>query len=162
MPVSPTEWIVLPHGRQSYQTGIGSCGGSNTMKEKITISGRQEAAAALLAAGHSVAHTARQCDTSTVTIWRWKKSAEFQQRIEEIRTQTTDRAVGRLAEMMAGKALDKLNDRLDRIDPKTKKPAANLDDIKAVFELFGGLKSNLELQQKLDRLLAQMEEDEHA
>src|SRR5262245_34995841 len=126
--------------------------------QKSRISARQERAAVCIAVGKTVAATAREVGLNAATIWGWYKQPPFTERIEELRKEITDRAIGRLADLMAGKAVDKLIERLDRVDPETGQTSATLDDIKAAFDLFGGLKSTTDLQAKLDRLLEQLNE----
>jgi hypothetical protein len=90
------------------------------------------------------------------TLYTWQKDPAFCAKVDELRNELVDRAVGRLADLMAGKALDVLTARLDRTDAETGAPTAGLDDVKAAFDLFGGLRSNTELKEKLDRLLEKL------
>lgn len=120
------------------------------------LTARQENMASCLATGMTKVAACEKCKVSMSAVYLWLKQPAFVARIDELRREVVDRAVGRLAELMSGKAIDKLVERLDRVDAETGETAAGLEDIKACFDLFGGLKSNTELQAKLDKLLEQL------
>jgi hypothetical protein len=130
-------------------------GSANNGKE---LSARQMNMAACLAVGMTKADACRKTKVGMSTLYQWLKQPAFRDKIDELRREVVDRAIGRLADLMSGKAIDVLTARLDRTDPDTGEVAASLDDVKAAFDLFGGLKSNTELQAKLDKLLEAMGE----
>ena len=130
---------------------------ANNGNEK-SLSARQENMASCLAIGMTKAEACRKTKVGMSTLFRWLAQPAFVARIDELRREVVDRAIGRLADLMSGKAIDVLTKRLDRTDPETGEVAATLDDVKAAFDLFGGLKSNTELQAKLDKLLAKLGE----
>jgi hypothetical protein len=114
-----------------------------------TISARQERVAAYLAVGRTVAAASRECHVSTATIWEWHKQQPFRDRVAELRQELTDRAIGRLADMMAGDALDTLRKLLG-----VKSDMVKLDSVKAVYELLTGLKNSADLQSRIEALEA--------
>jgi hypothetical protein len=124
------------------------------------LSARQDNMAALLASGVTGNEACRRLKVAGSTLVQWRKQAPFLARVEELRREVVDRAIGRLADLMAGKAIDKLIARLDKVNAETGETACTLDDVKCAFDLFGGLKSNTELQAKLDRLLEKLGERE--
>lgn len=124
---------------------------NDTLQGSLTE--RQEAVAACLAIGRTVNAAARECKVGACTIWRWLKVPEFKGRVDELRKELTDRAIGRLADLMAGKALDVLTKRLDAKD-KTGKTTATLDDVKAAFDLFLSTTNAAELKARLEALEA--------
>lgn len=133
-------------------------GPQDRKRNQTDLTPRQVNAAALLAIGTSRAEVCRKIKCSTATLYDWLKQQSFRDKVDELRNEVVDRAIGRLADLMAGKAIDKLIERLDRTDPDTGVTAATLDDVKAAFDLFGGLKSNTELAAKLDKLLERLGE----
>jgi hypothetical protein len=118
-------------------------------QKKLTA--RQERIAAAMAAGRIDADICREFKVAVSTLWLWKKQPAFRQRIEELRHQLIDRSIGRLSELMAGKALDVLDKRLDKKD-EDGNCAAGLDDVKAAFELFVGITNAAELKARLEEL----------
>jgi hypothetical protein len=66
------------------------------------LSARQDRVATALAAGRTKAAAARECGVGKVTIWRWLKDPAFRERVAEIRRALLDRAIGRLADVIAG------------------------------------------------------------
>jgi hypothetical protein len=114
-----------------------------------TLSARQERVAAAIAAGRTVAAASRECRAGTTTIWRWLKQPAFRQRIEALRRELVDRAVGRLADMMAGTAADTLRKLLD-----AKSDSVRLDSVKAVYELFVNVTNAAELKARIEQLEA--------
>lgn len=126
----------------------------STGNDRLNVSQavRMERVAVCLATGKTVASVARECEVGEKTIWVWLRKDKFRERVEELRREMTSRAIGRLSDIMAGKALDVLIARLDKVDDETGQTAATLEDVKAAFDLYGGLRSNQELAEKLDRL----------
>jgi hypothetical protein len=119
-------------------------------RKKLTP--RQERMAACLAAGKSKVDACRDCRVGMTTVYDWLRLPAFRERIEELRKELTDRAIGRLADLMAGKALDKLNDRLDRTDPETGEASVTLEDIRAAFELSINLQNAADLKARIEDL----------
>src|SRR5262249_15135619 len=112
-----------------------------------TVTARQERVAAALAVGRTVAAACRECRVSTGTIWVWMKQPAFRDRIAELRQQLTDRAIGRLADMMAGTAADTLRKLLE-----AKSDAIKLDSVKAVYELFVNVTNAADLKARIEQL----------
>jgi hypothetical protein len=123
----------------------------NGTEQNGTISARQERVAACLAAGMTKTRAARECRVGLVTIWTWLKQAAFRERLAELRRELVDGAIGRLADLMAGLALDALKRRLEAKD-KAGKPAVTLDDIKATFELFLNTTNAADLKARIEEL----------
>jgi len=113
--------------------------------------------ASLLAVGETKVSACQKCRCGMSTLYDWLKNPAFVAKIDELRREVVDRAIGRLADLMSGKALDRLIQRLDRTDAETGEVACTLDDVKAAFDLYGGLRSNTELAAKLDKLLERLE-----
>jgi hypothetical protein len=86
------------------------------------------------------------------TLYTWLKDPAFRAKVDELRNELVDRAVGRLAELMAGQALDALTSRLRRKDAETGELVAGLDDIKAAFELFANLSTVADFKARLEKL----------
>ena len=113
-----------------------------------SIEDRRENVAVMLAAGQTVSASARACGVGRTTVTEWRKDASFNARVAELRKDLTDAAVGRLAQMMAGTAADAL-EALLKIKGENR---IKLDAVRTVFELFGGVTSNLELREVLEEL----------
>jgi putative insertion element HTH domain-containing protein len=122
------------------------------------LSARQVNAAALLASGSNKAEVCRQCKLSTQTLYNWLKLQQFKDKVKELRDAIVDCAIGRLAVMMSEKCLDKLLERLDRVDEETGQTLATVEDIRLAYDLYGGLRSNVELAAKLDKLMERLGE----
>jgi hypothetical protein len=116
-----------------------------------TVSARQERVAACLAAGMTKSRAARECRVGLVTIWTWLKQPVFRERIAELRRELVDGAIGRLADMMSGLALDALRERLEAKD-ENGHPTVTLDDIKATFELFLHTTNAADLKARIEEL----------
>lgn len=117
-----------------------------------TLSPRQERVAACLASGQTVAAASRGCKVGPATVWTWMRQQAFKARIAELRTDLTDRAIGRLADMMAGTAADALRKLLD-----AKSESVRLESVKAVYELFVNVTNAAELKARIE----QLEADQH-
>jgi hypothetical protein len=124
---------------------------SNSKGSKLNerVSARQERVATCLAAGYPVARAARECRVGECTIWGWLKQPAFRERVSELRKELTDRAIGRLADMMAGAAADTLLKLLE-----AKSDSVRLDSVKAVYELFVNVTNAADLKDRLERLEA--------
>ena len=118
--------------------------------ENGKIPERQEQVAALLASGYTQARACRECKVGATTVNRWLKDPAFQQRVSELRRQLTERAIGRLADMMAGEALDTLRKLLAR----SKSDTVKLDAVRTVFEKFLDVTNAAELKDRIERLEA--------
>ncbi len=111
---------------------------------------RQEQVALLLATGHTVAAASRECRVGATTIWRWlREDRSFSARVSELRAELTDRAVGRLADLMATTAADALTGLLG-----AKSEAVRLDAVKSVYELFINVTNAAELKARIEQLEA--------
>jgi hypothetical protein len=116
------------------------------------LSPRQDRVAACLAAGRTKAAAARECHVGIATIHRWfRESPAFRKRIDELRTELVDRAVGRLADLMAGAAVDRLASLLG-----AESESLRLDAVKAVYELFVHVTNAADLKGRIEQLEADL------
>src|SRR5262245_24669273 len=113
------------------------------------ISARQERVAACLASGYTKVRASRECRVGTTTIDRWMEMPAFRERIADLRKELTDRAIGRLAEMMAGAAADTLAKLLDAASDSVR-----LDTVKAVYDLFVNVTNAAQLKARIEQLEA--------
>jgi hypothetical protein len=113
------------------------------------LSARQEKLAACLASGMRPGEACDHCNVGTTTLWEWKKLPAFTERIAQLRKELVDRAIGRLSEMMAGRAADALLKLLE-----SKSDSVRLDSVKAVFDLFINTSNAAELKARIDALEA--------
>jgi hypothetical protein len=121
--------------------------------KKTGLSARQERCAALLAAGWRVTDVAKECKASRVTLWTWTTQVPaFRARVDQLRKEITDRAVNRLADLLAGKALDVLEARLDARDEETGLPVSTVGDVKAVAETLINLTNAADLKARIEAL----------
>ena len=97
-------------------------------------------------AWHVATGGARECRVGTATIFRWLKQPPFRERIAQLRVELVDRAIGRLADMMAGAAADSLRNLLD-----AKSETVRLDGVKAVYELFVTVSNAADLKERIER-----------
>lgn len=114
------------------------------------LTDRQERVAVLLATGHTVAAASRECKLGTTTVWRWlREDGPFPARVAALRKELTDRAVGRLADMMATSAADSLRGLLG-----AKSEAVRLDAVRAVYDLFINVINAADLKARIEQLEA--------
>jgi hypothetical protein len=73
----------------------------------------------------------------------------FRERIAKLRRELIDRAIGRLSDMMAGAAADKLLRLLD-----AKSETVQLDTVKAVFEEYIQVSNAADLKTRIEQLEA--------
>ena len=119
--------------------------------------GRQnadETLAVALAAGQTVRDAARTAGVAERTAHRRWADPEFRRRVDELRGQMVDRAIGRLAQLAAGKALDVMEACLDRRDPETGELVANRKDVDTVLNNLVNLRNHTELKMAIDDLKA--------
>ncbi len=114
------------------------------------LSSRQEAAAALLAGGLTLAEACRRGKVGLTTLKRWQREPAFARRVNEIRSEMTGRAVGVLAETMAGAA-----DTLRFLARNAKQEAVRLAAARSVLELGVKLRESLDLAERVAALEAQ-------
>ncbi|QDU23312.1 hypothetical protein ETAA1_53070 [Urbifossiella limnaea] len=110
---------------------------------------RQEQVAAALAAGATVARVCRECRVGVQTVYTWKRSPAFNARVAALRRDLTERALGRLSDMMAGAALDRLQKLF-----RAKNEGVQLEAVKTVYELFLQVTSTVELRTRIEELEA--------
>lgn len=122
----------------------------NETEPNGTLSARHEQAASLLASGRTKAETCRLARVGKTTLFRWLKDPTFRERVAELRQEIVDRAVSRLADLMAGKAVDTLTGLLTE-----KSAAVRLDSVKAVFDLFVNVTDATDLRQQVEEFKAQ-------
>jgi transposase-like protein len=113
------------------------------------VSNRQERVAAALASGRTVAAAARDCQVNEGTIWEWMKQSGFKDRVAELRQLLTDRTIGRLADLLAGSALDTLVQLLNAESDNLK-----LETVKTLFEQFIAVTNSVDLKARLEALEA--------
>jgi hypothetical protein len=77
------------------------------------------------------------------------KQPAFRERVSELRKELTDRAIGRLADLMAKDAADALAKLL-----KAKSDAIKLNSVRAVYELFVNVSNAAELKDRIEELEA--------
>jgi hypothetical protein len=116
-----------------------------------TLSARQDTLAACLAAGSTVAAACRRCHVSKATAWRWLQVPAFTARIQSLRKDLLDAAVGKLASMMAGAATDKLRELLE-----ADSASLRLDVVEKIFDLYLRTTSNIDLKAELEQIKASL------
>lgn len=124
---------------------------SNDPSRKLTLTARQDRVAALLATGRTVAAAAREVGVSTVTIWAWHKLPHFKERVTEYRRELTDRAIARLADMMASTAADTLQELASNPEVSA---STRLDAAKSIYDIFVNVNNAQELQARIEQLEA--------
>jgi hypothetical protein len=117
--------------------------------ENGRVSARQERVACCLAAGYAVAKAARECSVGETTIWAWLKQPAFRERVAALRRELVDRAVGRLADLMANDAADALAKLLN-----AKSDSVRLASVRSVFELFVNVTNAAELKDRIEKIEA--------
>ena len=123
------------------------------MKDKepeTGLSARQEAVALALASGMIPSRITRKLKVSPATIYRWRQLPEFNARVVELRNELVDGAIGRLANLMAGKAADALEKLLT-----AKRDDTRLASVKAVYDIFVGVTNAAELKSRIEELEAE-------
>ncbi|WP_145243479.1 hypothetical protein [Urbifossiella limnaea] len=83
------------------------------------------------------------------TVYTWKRSPAFNARVAALRRDLTERALGRLSDMMAGAALDRLQKLF-----RAKNEGVQLEAVKTVYELFLQVTSTVELRTRIEELEA--------
>jgi hypothetical protein len=78
------------------------------------------------------------------------KQPAFRTHVTELRQQMVNRAIGRLADMMAGAAADTLLKLLDAESDNVR-----LDSVKAVYELFVNVSNAADLKARIEALESQ-------
>jgi transposase-like protein len=114
---------------------------------------RQEAAALALAGGRQVKAAAEAVGIGERTLHRWRESATFRSREQELRSELFGLAVGRLCEL-TGKAADRLGELLD-----SKTETVALGAAKAILEAAQRLRETTELTDRMDALERQLAGD---
>lgn len=122
----------------------------NSSERNGTLNNRQEAVAACLAAGWTVKRSGEECKVGKVTIFSWLKQPAFKERVSELRKELTDRAIGRLADLMAGTATTALEKLLTDAEGIT--PGVRLESVRTVFEMFLQTTSASEMKDRLEAL----------
>lgn len=112
------------------------------------LSPKQEAAAIALAAGHPLRVAAKQSGAGQRTIKTWTATVPaFGRRVAELRSEMTNRALGRLADGMAGAA-----DTLGFLARKGKSETVRLGAARAILELGNRLREAVELEARIAAL----------
>lgn len=114
------------------------------------LSPKQEAAALALAAGHPLRVAAKQSGAGERTIKTWSATVPgFGRRVAELRADMTSRALGRLADGMAGAA-----DTLGFLSRKGKSETVRLGAARAILELGSKLREAVEMEARIAALEA--------
>src|SRR5262249_6991379 len=112
----------------------------------LTVEGRRERLAVLLAAGRKVKDAASETGLDERTAYSWLASPAFKARIAELRSQMLDRTLGRLTDA-ACKSVDTLVALLDEESPNIGRRAAA-----SILEILGRLKDHVEVERRLTDL----------
>lgn len=116
--------------------------------ETSALTPRQEAVALGVAAGLSLAAAARKSNVGVPTVKHWSASIPaFRRRIQELRSELTFQALGRLVDSMAAAA-----DTLAFLSRKGKSETVRLGAARAVLELGNKLRESIELEERLAAL----------
>ncbi len=114
------------------------------------LSPKQEAAALALAAGLPLRVAAKQSGAGERTIKTWTATTPaFNRRVAELRADMTSRALGRLADGMAGAA-----DTLGYLSRKGKSETVRLGAARAILELGTKLREAVEMEARIAALEA--------
>jgi hypothetical protein len=116
------------------------------MRERLTVEGRKERLAILLAAGRPVRASAAECGLEERTAYGWLATPAFKARIVELRSQILDMALGRLTDASC-KAVDTLVALLDEDSPNIRLRAAA-----SILEILGRYKDHVEIERRLTDL----------
>jgi hypothetical protein len=115
-------------------------------RERLTAAGRREILAAWLAAGHTVKSAANEAGFEERSAYRWLKDPTFRVRINELRADMLDRAMGKLSDAACA-AVDALVCLLDEDSPAIRHRAAA-----SILEILSRFKQNVDLDNRLVRL----------
>jgi hypothetical protein len=119
-------------------------------KKMIDESKFFEILAAGVAAGATIAKSATTAGCSVSHAYRLAKTTRFRQRVSELRSEATDRAVGLLAEA-AVEAVGVLRDSLS-----SEKTADRIASAKAILAALGPMSELAELRSRLDEMERQL------
>jgi hypothetical protein len=112
------------------------------------LSPRQESAAVALASGAALAEAAAQSGAGQRTIKTWRASLPaFTRRVQELRAEMTDQALGRLVGRMREAA-----DTLGYLSGKAKSETVRLAAARSVLELATKMHDVAELEQRISLL----------
>jgi hypothetical protein len=123
--------------------------------ETAAFSPRQEAVALGVASGLSLAAAARSAKVGGPTAKRWSRLVPaFRRRVQELRTEMTSQALGRLVDAMVGAA-----DTLSDLSRKGKSEMVRLGAARAILELANRTRETVELEEHLQALESQLASD---
>lgn len=120
----------------------------------MSAAGRRNAddlLAALVAAGRTHAEAAAEAGVSERTVARRAKEPAFARRVQDLRSEMTARALGRMADRMA-EAADALHQLLG-----AKAEAVRLGAARSILELGVRLRESVELEERIRRLEQQQQ-----
>jgi hypothetical protein len=114
--------------------------------ENGRLTPRQEAIAACLAAGWSLAGAARHHNVGQSSVYRWYSDVPaFKKRIEELRAMLLERGIAKLANLISYKAVRWI----EALGDDAKSEAVRLEAAKAVFELHANATAAAGLKDRL-------------
>ena len=117
----------------------------NGLQNGIFLSPKQEAAALALAAGSTLDEAAQKSGAGVTTIKRWlHEQPNLRRRVNELRSELTSRALGRLVDGMVSAA-----DTLGFLCRKGKSEMVRLSAARAIIELGSRLRENVELEERI-------------
>jgi hypothetical protein len=111
------------------------------------LSPKQEMAAVSLAGGATLEEAAIACSGVARTIKTWSTLPAFRQKVSEVRSELTSRALGKLVENMTSAA-----DTLGYLSRKSKSENIRLSASRAIIELGTRLRDMVELEARIAAL----------
>ena len=115
------------------------------------LSAKQEIAALALAGGKTQAQAAKKCGAGTRTIKTWLASKpEFSQRVQQLRTELTVRALGVLTDSTVSAART-----LDELCSFGESENVRLSSARAIIELGTKLREHVEFEKRISTLEAE-------
>lgn len=122
----------------------------NHPENETVLSTRQEAVALGVAGGLSLAAAARKAKVGVPTAKNWSaKSPDFRRRVQELRSEMTSQALGRLVDGMVSAA-----ETLGFLSRKGKSEMVRLSAARSILELGTKLRETVELSDRIDALEA--------
>jgi hypothetical protein len=115
-----------------------------------TLSARQDAVAVAIACGKTVKNAAASIGAGESTVWAWHKQLAFRNRLAELRRELVNRTLNRLADAMAGKALDRL---LSLVDSDSS--VMQLHAVREIFDRYVAVEQAAELRARIEQLEAE-------
>lgn len=124
----------------------------NRSERNGTLRPRHERAALCLAVGKTISATCEETGLGRTTLWQLLRKPQFKARVQELRKQTVDAALGKTMELLA-LAAKVYKDLLQAEDTPKKLKKETAD---SVYDRFVGLTNFIELKQEIERIKAQL------